>query len=242
MAHQILLYVSAGFDLAAEREVLGRAITEIPVDLGWRIFQTPGSGRRVDREAVELADIHLFLLGGDVKAPTGYEWMIARQAGRWPIPLLKTGVNRTPSAFDMERFIRYQARWFPYYRPADLRRRALRLLSAFILFKADELQLSLVEIQTLLGWRRELDVRPVDEETIAGAGEGGILISRDRLVPQGGVLVRPQEETDEQKERDRFWPDIDLDWLDLDEQADDQNERGDDEDDYPPFPATSSLN
>ena len=60
LSHQILLYISAGSDLAPEREVLGRAVTEIPLDLGWHIFQTPHSGRRVDREAVELADLHLF--------------------------------------------------------------------------------------------------------------------------------------------------------------------------------------
>lgn len=238
MSHQILLYVSAGPDLAAEREVLGRAITEIPVDLGWRIFQTPASGRLVDREAVELADIHLFLLGSDVRAPIGFEWTVARQAERWPIPLLKGGVGRTPAAWEYARFIGFQRRWFPFEQPADLRRRALRLLSAFILFKMDELQLSLVEIQTLLGWRKRLSDRPVDVETIGGAAEGGVLLSKERYRPVEGVPLHGKQDS----KKDEFWPDIDLDWLDLDAKNADQGADEEGPDWQAPSEPTISLN
>jgi len=41
MADRVLLYISAASDLALEREVLSRAIIEIPTSLGWRIIQTP---------------------------------------------------------------------------------------------------------------------------------------------------------------------------------------------------------
>lgn len=237
MAHQILLYVSAGPDLAAEREVVGRAVTEIPIDLGWRVFQTPASGRRVDREAVELADLHLYLLGGDIRAPVGYEWTIAREAGRRPIPLLKTGVSRTPAGLDQLRFIGFQAHWFPFQRPSDLRWRVLRLLSAYILFRASELGLSLVELQTLAAWRKTLYARPVDEETIGGAGEGGVLLSHRRYVPTDGVPIRTQDEQAGRDHDGEFWPDINLDWLDLDEQISEEDEQG-----SAPFSPTVNLN
>jgi hypothetical protein len=238
VSHQILLYISAGPDLAAEREVVGRAITEIPLDLGWRIFQTPGSGYRVDREAVELADLHLYLLGGDIRAPVGYEWAIAQEAGRRPIPLLKTGVRRTPAGLDQVRYIGFQARWFPFQGPSDLRWRVLRLLSAFILFRASELGLSLVEMETLAGWRKGLYARPVDEETVGGAGEGGVLLSQKRYVPAEGVPIRPEGQEAKGDAGDEFWPDINLDWLDLDEQAgeEDEGEEG------TPFSPTVYLN
>jgi hypothetical protein len=243
VSHQILLYISAGSDLAPEREVLGRAVTEIPLDLGWHIFQTPGSGRRVDREAVELADLHLYLMGGDIRAPVGYEWEIAREAGRRPIPLLKTSVSRTPAGMDQVRYIGFQSRWFPFSRASDLRWRVLRLLSAYILFRSSELGLSVVEIATLSAWRKTLYARPVDEGTVEGAGEGGVLLSKKRFVPLDGVPVQKREDETgshfspgEENEED-FWPDIDLDWLDLDER-----EEGNDHDYLQPYSPNISPN
>ena len=236
MSHQILLYISAGTDLAGEREVLGRAVAEIPLDLGWRIFQTPRSGSRVDREAVELADLHLYLLGGDIRAPVGYEWAIAREAGRRPVPLLKTSVSRTPAGLDQVRFIGFQARWFPFQGAGDLRWRVLRLLSAYVLFRRSELGLSLVETATLLAWRKTLYARSVDTETVGGAGEGGVLLSQKRYEPLDGVPVE-RESGAKVAEGDEFWPDINLDWLDLDE----KNE-GDDSDLQAPYSPTISLN
>ncbi len=237
MAHQILLYISAGPDLAAEREVVGRAVTEIPLDLGWRIFQTPGSGRSVDREAVELADLHFFLLGGDIRAPVGYEWSIARKAGRRPIPLLKTGVSRTPAGLDQVRYIGFQAHWFPFQQASDLRWRVLRLLSAYIFFRASELELSLVELQTLTAWRKTLYARPVDEETVGGAGEGGVVLSQRRYVPADGVAINTQDEGAGRDDDGEFWPDINLDWLDLEEQTSEEDEGG-----SAPFSPTIHLN
>ena len=85
MADQVNLYVSAAADLEHEREILGRAVTEIPVTLGWRIVQSPLRDDPVDLVAVVEADVHLVIMGGDIRAPIGREWMAARRAGR-PLP------------------------------------------------------------------------------------------------------------------------------------------------------------
>jgi hypothetical protein len=41
MADEVLVYVSAAPDLQREREILSRAVTEVPVPLGWRVVQSP---------------------------------------------------------------------------------------------------------------------------------------------------------------------------------------------------------
>ena len=89
MADRVLLYISAASDLALEREVLSRAITEIPTSLGWRITQTPIGDEPLDLEAAAQADLHLLILGGDIRAPVGVEWLAARRAGRIPTLFLK---------------------------------------------------------------------------------------------------------------------------------------------------------
>ena len=71
MADRLLLYISAASDLRAEREVLGRAVTEVPVSLAWRVVHSPGGDEPVDVDAVSRADVHLLLLGGDIRAPVG---------------------------------------------------------------------------------------------------------------------------------------------------------------------------
>ena len=60
MADQVLLYISAASDLEREREVLSKAVTEIPVDLGWRIVQSPRGSQALEvgllDEQADVAD------------------------------------------------------------------------------------------------------------------------------------------------------------------------------------------
>ena len=98
MADTFLLYISAASDLEHERDILGRAVTEVPVTLAWRIVQTPLHGDPPDMQAVAQADLYLLLLGGDIRAPVGLEWQVARRAGRTPVLFLKQGAPRTPAA------------------------------------------------------------------------------------------------------------------------------------------------
>jgi hypothetical protein len=54
MADQILLYISAAEDLRPEREILSRAVTEVPVSLGWRIVHSPVELSRLQGRRAEL--------------------------------------------------------------------------------------------------------------------------------------------------------------------------------------------
>ncbi len=97
MADQVLIYISAASDLGFEREVLGRAITEIPTTLAWRILQTPLNAEEPDLSSLARADVHMLLLGTDVRAPVGVEWLAARRTGHLPTLFLKNGSARTGS-------------------------------------------------------------------------------------------------------------------------------------------------
>ena len=192
MVDRFLLYVSAAPDLRLEREILGRAVAEIPVTLGWRIVQSSHRDEPVDLEAVSSADAHLMLLGSDIRAPVGLEWVAAWRAGRPPVPLLKQGVLRTPAAQSFVRFVEERAAWRPFDDGVDLRLKALRLLADQILDRAAYYALSPVEMARLGSWRSQLEVEgpAMGYELRGGTGESGVVLSPERYVPSGGILVQ----------------------------------------------------
>ena len=57
MADEVWVYISAGPDLQREREILGRAVTEVPVPLGWRVVQSPSGDAPADltRRRIDLS-------------------------------------------------------------------------------------------------------------------------------------------------------------------------------------------
>ena len=73
MATQVRLFVSAGPAEEGAREHLGRALAELPVNVGWVIKRTP--------DVDSVAECHLFalLLGHDIVAPVGLELWWARR-------------------------------------------------------------------------------------------------------------------------------------------------------------------
>ncbi len=191
MVNQVLFYISASADLDTEREVLGRAVTEVPVDLGWRVVQSPPGNGPVDLEAVKTAGVHVLLMGMDIRAPIGLEWQVAFRAGRRPTAFLKADTLRTPAGQDFVRLVGREQRWRRYGDGADLRRQVLMLLADHLLDHAAAYVLTPDEIGALVAWRDELtessDV--VDEETRGGAGDSSVLLSRQRLATEGGVVI-----------------------------------------------------
>ena len=196
MADEVLVYISAGPDLQREREILGRAVTEVPVSLGWQVVQSPSGDVPADLEAAARADVHLLLLGSDIRASIGREWIAARRAGRRPVPLLKQGVLQTPAAQSFQRYIEEQAAWRPFWEGAELRKLGLQLLADHILARAQHYALSALELARLQGWRSKLEGpgECVDEVTGGGAAASGIVLSPERYVPSEGVLLQAPEE------------------------------------------------
>lgn len=198
MREQVLLYISAATDLEGERDLIARAVTEIPVDLGWRIVQSPRRNKLMDEEAISNSDVHLLLIGSDIRAPIGMEWTIARRAGRQPVPFLKQTVQRTPAALNYIRFIKNQTSWQPYKDGPDLHHQVLQLLSDFLLNQALRFHFTLPELEQLHAWRSELKLseETPEETTQGGAGDSSIILSIDGLVPPQYDFQQSDEEGD----------------------------------------------
>jgi len=186
MPDEILLYISAASDLEAERAVLSRSVTEIPVSLGWRIVQSPLHGEILNYQAVIQSNVHLLLLGSDIRAPIGQEWWEARRAGRHPIPFLKNNILRTPAAQSFQRYIESQVSWHPYQDSADLHLEVLKLLSDHLLEQSLYYVIKPEEYLGLKRWRHDLEKAnksPVDEQS-GGTGESSVI-----LIPPGRKLL-----------------------------------------------------
>jgi hypothetical protein len=90
MASQIRLFISGGPDQEPARELLGRALAEFPVNVGWVIKRTP------DVDSAAESHLFLILLGADITAPVGLELYWARRTEK-PILAYRADVSRTPA-------------------------------------------------------------------------------------------------------------------------------------------------
>ena len=90
MASQIRLFISGGPDQEPARELLGRALAEFPVNVGWVIKRTP------DVDSAAESHLFLMLLGADITAPVGLELYWARRTEK-PILAYRADVGRTPA-------------------------------------------------------------------------------------------------------------------------------------------------
>ncbi|MGW8317932.1 MAG: hypothetical protein ACWGPS_01715 [Candidatus Promineifilaceae bacterium] len=201
MRDQVLLYISAAPDLRTERDLLGRAVAEMPVPLAWRVVQSPRSNQPVDPDAIAQADVHLLLMGGDIRAPIGLEWLIARRAGRLPVLFLKESVSRTLAALDFVRTVENQTPWGTFKEGRELRRQVEILLVNYLLDRVVTFSLTKVDVDLLSSWLAEREAGKVsDEQQGSGeAGDSGLILSTERFEPSDGILLGPAA----QKNRER---------------------------------------
>ena len=190
MTKPFLLYISAATDMEAEREILAQSVIAVPADVTWRIEQSPRRNDPYDHQAIAQAETHLLLLGGDIRAPVGLEWMVARQFGRLPLSFLKEGVSRTPAAEDFRRFIELHSSWQPFVQHADLQLFVQQLLARKILDHAPVYGLSPAEIMHLQTWLSENALAPIQAgDTLGGAGESSLVFSKEHYEPSSGTLL-----------------------------------------------------
>ena len=194
------LYISVGRDLTEERELLGRSLTEIPVDIGWRINYSPTGNGLLKPELIGSVDLHLILLGGDIRAPVGQEYYLAKRSGRPLTALLKTGVNRTLAATDFVRFLRRRYHWQPFSDIQQLRLIFLNTILSILMKMEADLRLSKFEIEQLLSWRTELNQpsKEIGGEIRGGAGESSVILSVERFYPSEGIRLRDLKDIEEE--------------------------------------------
>ena len=191
MANRAIFYISAASDLGMEREILGRLVTEIPVDLAWRVVQSPTGNGPLDLEALLEADVHVVLLGTDIRAPVGLEWQMARRAGRRPTVLLKEETLRTPAAQEFVRLVSRVQSWDHFRDNVELRQKVLVALVDYLLAHGMRFALQPDELAKLRSWRAEVlsESGAVDETTRGGTGDSSVVLSRKRFMPSDGVVL-----------------------------------------------------
>jgi hypothetical protein len=193
MVDEIKVYVSSAPELYHERDLLGRLIAEIPVTLGWRIIHTPTKGEPVNVDAITTSDIHLLVMGSDIRAPIGFEWLIALRAARNPWLFLKQDVLQTSAAQDFVRRLAEHGDWKLFNNNIDLRRMVEQQIAEHILAQSRLYAIQGDELETLIKWKNGLDKKeesPIDDFRF-GAGDSGVIISPERYVPREGVLINP---------------------------------------------------
>jgi hypothetical protein len=192
----IKLYISAANELQLERDLISRIVTEIPVTLGWQINLTPFGEKTLEEKLVLDANLHILILGIDIRAPIGFELYLSRRVGRNPVLFLKGGINRTPAAVNFYRSISEVGKWHTFDDLGDLRYQALEHISRYIINRSDFFSLKSVEMNQLSDFLKDLEKStPEQIEDVQGvAGENSVILSRERFTPKGGVLIQSPEE------------------------------------------------
>lgn len=184
------LYVSIAPDLRAECEAIGRAVAALPVDVGWEVDITPGPlDPPGDPQAAARAHVYVLVMGEDIRAPMGVEWVAARRGGAAIVALLKEG-PRTPAAHEFVKAT--DVDWQGYTAASELGARVQRVLAQALLDRGREFELKVIESQALADYIKTLnerhtgDDRPDDRD---GAGRGGVIFAPSREAGQGGIEI-----------------------------------------------------
>jgi len=192
MASQVRLFISGGPDQEPARELLGQALAEFPVNVGWVIKRTP------DVDSVAECHLFLILLGADITAPVGLELYWAQRTEK-PTRAYRMNVSRTPAG---QVFVQETA-GLDWRRCADLaalRRHVLADLSRFLLSNAERYGITVIEAQRLHTFIGALEKaaanapanEPAGEQpkpAPAGAGGGGVILAPGKDEPRGARLV-----------------------------------------------------
>lgn len=177
MAEKLRIFVSATNDLESLRAAIGRAVAELPVQIGVEIRRTPQAGASYDDifEAIANVDRVYFLMGRDITAPAGAEWHLAWKLERSIMPLRsaigRTGIQRTPAAQEFMRnaFIE----WLPFRSATHLARLVTLDLARLLNHPTNRYGLTVHEIGLLGGYIRRIGALTLDDEPDAGGAEGG---------------------------------------------------------------------
>ncbi len=190
MADAFRLYISGGPELEPEREAIGQALAQFPINLGWEIKRTPRIDERADLGAVRRCHLFVLLFSSDIRAPVGWEWMVAQQAHRRCLAFLREGSLQTPAGREFSRSLGTE--WRSFRSGWDLARHLMEAVSAQILELWQQFGLSPREWEVLSDYLARLRGEESAEEPEAvpgGAGQGGVILAPGRDMPRGGVVV-----------------------------------------------------
>lgn len=194
MAEPLRLFVSATQDLESERAVIGRALARVPVQAGVEIRRTPATGASWETMHELVANVQrvYFLLGEDLSAPAGAEWVLAWQLERSVLPLRwkRPGAptHLTPAADDF--LSRSLVQWRPVASSSELARIISLDVIELLLHPQNRFGLTVTELGALRSYADEIKRAPIHVRADPGGAEGGgVLLDDGRREPLLGVAL-----------------------------------------------------
>lgn len=176
----LTLFISAGPDMAPECDLLGRIVAQLPATMGWHILRTPENDVPVDREGIQNCDVYIILLGVDLVAPMGMEWLLAKRARRTTFAFVRSDVPHSPAA---QAFLRDSGlQWIPFKHMEELARRFEQQLIRHLL-DHPELGVHVEDVEQLTTRLQELEAKSKEMESSQSSGSpdaerGGVVLPR----------------------------------------------------------------
>lgn len=187
MAELLRLFVSATNDLEAERAIVGKAIAQLPVQIGVEIRRTPVSGASYEDIYEDIANVDrfYFLMGEDITAPAGAEWFLAWKLERSILPL-RRAERQTPAAQEFLR--RAPIEWPAFRSRAELARIITLDIARILHHTTNRYGLSVLEFQRLDTHVERIKRLPISTRAETGGAEGGgVLLDFGHREPILGV-------------------------------------------------------
>lgn len=172
MAEKLRLFVSATHDLEAERAAIGLAIADLPVQIGVEIRRTPLSGAAYDDifELIANCDRVYFLMGRDITAPAGAEWVLSWKLERSILPL-RLAAPRTPAA---QEFVRQAfVEWTTFRTRAELARIVTLDLVRILNHPTNRYGLTVSDLELLSLHAQRIRTHAPESGVEPGGAEGG---------------------------------------------------------------------
>ncbi len=178
MDRQLAIYVSAAPEMDRECELLGQLLADMTPSVRWTIKRTPTAHEdgNPDLEALSHSQFYLILMGSDIVAPVGVEWMAARKAGMMLFAYHNAAAAITPagSVFMRDAGIT----WEDYKTPQEFINSLEHALIAELLRGTPGYGLHLGDIEELSARLKKLDEGEQRQEgdERRGASRGGVIL------------------------------------------------------------------
>lgn len=189
MAETLRLFISATKDMEPERAMIGRAIAQLPVQIGIEIRRTPAEGAPYEDiyELIANCDRVYFIMGKDITAPAGAEWFLSWKLERSVLPLRLAGLP-TPAGQDFVRLL--PSGWQHFRNSQDLVRIVTLDLIELLNHPTNRYGLTVTELELLNTHRRRLASLPIQSlKELGGAEGGGVLLDVGHREPIDGVAL-----------------------------------------------------
>lgn len=155
MAEILRIFVSVTRDLDSERAVIGRALAELPVHIAVDIRRSPPLTPTLDEilARVDGVDRFYFLLGNDISAPAGVEWLAA-----WRLERSIFALRRAPQPTQAAQEFMHLSPlpWHDFRSPGDLARHVTADISQLLLEPTNRFGLTVTELEQLSVYLRRL--------------------------------------------------------------------------------------